>query len=74
MNKFVTCKRFIAEIRPNREWRWFASIEPVKMIQGNWLNDVPIDDEDSWENEIEHGRSIVINIEEFIEKNFEHML
>ena len=44
------------------------------MIQGNWLNDVPIDDEDSWENEIEHGRSIVINIEEFIEKNFEHML
>ena len=74
MNKFVQYNDTIYEIRPNREWRWIATMDPFELSKCLWTEDVPIGHQDSWEKLIENGLAEVIDIEQFIEKNFEKLI
>ena len=74
MNKFIECNNHIAEIRPDRMYRWFARIDPFELYNSAWREDDLIDDKFSWENEVKNGLVKVINIEQFIEMNFEHFV
>jgi hypothetical protein len=74
MNKFVQLNNNLYEIRSDRIYRWFARLEPFEALNGFWTKDSPIDNAGSWEKLIESGRAEVINIEQFIEMNFENLL
>jgi hypothetical protein len=74
MNKFVQYNDTIYEIRPNREFDVFAALDPFELSKCLWTDDFPIGDPDSWEKLIENGLAEVIDIEQFIEKNFEKLI
>tara|TARA_R110000765_G_C18491022_1_gene554003 strand:- start:228 stop:452 length:225 start_codon:yes stop_codon:yes gene_type:complete len=74
MNKFVQLDGYLYEIRPDRFYRCIAKTDPFKTMKLCWFIDDPIDDVDSWESMIKDEYAEVINIEEFIEMNFEKLI
>ena len=74
MNKYVQYYQNIIEIRPDRTWRAFAILEPFKLLNQSWSDDVPFIDEGSWESDIKRGVAKIINIEQLVEENFEKLL
>jgi hypothetical protein len=74
MNKFAEFNNTIYEIRPDRQWRWFAALKPIDLYHGEWCEDDPIGHQDSWESMIEDGLAKFIDLEKWMEENFENLL
>jgi hypothetical protein len=76
MNKFVRYYSSIYEIRSDRTYRCIAYSDSITLdlYQGEWTEDEPIDDEYSWESIIKGGAVKVIDLKEWMEKNFEKLL
>jgi hypothetical protein len=74
MNKFVEYIDAIYEIRPDLKWRWITSLYPINVSPEDWREDDPTYYEEGWKDLIENGTAKVIDIEKWMEENFEHML
>jgi hypothetical protein len=73
MNKFVRYYSFIAEIRPDRKWRWIAKLDPFRTYQSGWTKDGE-GEANCWDYYIQTGEAKVINIDQWVEENFENLL
>ena len=72
VNKFVAHENDLYEIRSDRKWRLVFRHNIIK--NNLWQEDEPIDDEYSWESIIKGGAVKVIDLKEWMEKNFEKLL